>query len=607
MELLQRICDWVARTRYPAVPIALGLLLAIPTLWGGLHFDDYGIRIAILDQHVVEGVSGNPWQPFSFLDGDPVRNHKLMDYGFLPWWSHIECRAAFMRPLTGLTHAIDYRLLDRLPMLMHLHSLLWFALLIWAAAILYRRLMGPTMPAWIAALAALLFALDDAHGMPVGWLANRNGVLAGLFGVLTLVVYDRWRRDRWRPGALLAPMMLLAALLSKESGVCTGAYLAAYAVFLDRGKLSRRLMALLPCLMTGALWYSVYKASGFGTAHSTVYIDPAHDPIGFASRVISEGPILLLGQLGLPPSQVSLLCSTSVLWIYWLGSLAVLALIGALLVPLVARDRLARFFATGMVLSILPACSAFASDRLLMFVGIGAMGLVAMFLGGLKEEAAWMPFSKGFNRLAAWFLLLVHLLIAGLLFPVEAGAMKLMSAQTEGFHNTIPDDPRLADQTLVAVNSVSWLHNLALMQIRHYNGQSLPKRFLGLNSSSKAATFTRTDAHTLTVRPQGGFLPPRGDRHQALGAFSPVYVLQLIDLLFRGEDDRFEPGERIELTEVTITVTALTATGQPAEAEFRFHKPLEHPSLRWVRFTEDGYVPFQPPAIGQTVEVLHPL
>ena len=65
------------------------------------------------------------------------------------------------------------------PWLMHVHSLLWFGATIAIAAILYRRLMGP---GWVGGLAALVFALDDAHGSPAAWLANRNAVLGTLFG-----------------------------------------------------------------------------------------------------------------------------------------------------------------------------------------------------------------------------------------------------------------------------------------------------------------------------------------------------------------------------------------------------------------------------------------
>jgi hypothetical protein len=46
----------------------------------------------------------------------------------LPWWSDPTIHIDFARPLTALTHVLDYALWPGTPALRHLHSLLWFAL-----------------------------------------------------------------------------------------------------------------------------------------------------------------------------------------------------------------------------------------------------------------------------------------------------------------------------------------------------------------------------------------------------------------------------------------------------------------------------------------------
>ena len=102
---------------------------------------------------------------------------------------------------------------------MHLHSVTWFACLVWLIALLYQCLIG--IP-FVAGLAVLLYALDDAHGAPVAFLANRNAVVAATFGVLSVWLHDRWRRNGWSPGAMLSPLAFLAALLGGESGAATG-------------------------------------------------------------------------------------------------------------------------------------------------------------------------------------------------------------------------------------------------------------------------------------------------------------------------------------------------------------------------------------------------
>src|SRR5437879_2213784 len=116
---------------------------------------------------------------------------------------------------------------------MHLHSTLWMALLAIVVAAFYRRIFGAT---WTAGLAAILYAIDDGHGFTVGWLANRCSVMATTFGIAALVAHDRWRRNAWRPGAVLGPLALVAALLSSEEAVGLCGMLAAYTIAIDDGR-----------------------------------------------------------------------------------------------------------------------------------------------------------------------------------------------------------------------------------------------------------------------------------------------------------------------------------------------------------------------------------
>ncbi len=62
-------------------------------------------------------------------------------------------------------------------------------------------------------------------------------------------------------------------------------------------------------------------------------------------------------------------------------------------------------------------------------------------------------------------------------------------------------------------------------------------------------------------------------------------------------------GERVKLTGMTAEVTQLTDDGRPAEVRFRFDVPLEDPSLCWLCYRYDQFVPFTPPPIGQTVDI----
>ena len=228
----------------------LAMLLCAPSLWLGLQLDDEFHRAALAQPELPQ-ISRSWAELFVFIEGDEAMNRLAINMGFLPWWTHEGLRIAFFRPLTGLTHFLDYRVWPDFPWLMHLQSLVWLGGVMAAATFFYRRMLGFT---WIAGLAALLYAVDDAHGLPAVWLANRNALIGIFFGLLTLIAYDRWRRDGWWIGAILAPLTVLLGLLAKESTLAIFAYLIAYALFLDRGRWIARLCSLLPCAVIGALW-----------------------------------------------------------------------------------------------------------------------------------------------------------------------------------------------------------------------------------------------------------------------------------------------------------------------------------------------------------------
>ena len=174
------------------VPLALAVLaplLLLPALGAGWQFDDHFHRSRIAGYG-----DANPIQIFVPYDGDPARNLRQMEAGTLPWWASVDLHLAFLRYTSTLTTLLDYQLWPRHPAWMHLHSLLWLSAVVVAAALLYRIVLGTT---WVAGLAALLYAVDEAHSWPATYLANRNALIATSVGVLSIVCFIRWRQDAW--------------------------------------------------------------------------------------------------------------------------------------------------------------------------------------------------------------------------------------------------------------------------------------------------------------------------------------------------------------------------------------------------------------------------
>jgi hypothetical protein len=601
-RIAQGLRRWMQHPQLPWHLALLAMLLCAPSLWLGLQLDDHFHRAA-LTRPDWEFLSNPPDKLFAFIKGEEEVTREMVALGRLPWWTHERLRLSFYRPLTGLTHWLDYTIWPQFPWLMHLHSLLWLGAVVAAAAFLFRRML---IPVWIAGLAALLFAVDDAHGWPAVWLANRNTLIAGFFGILCLIAHDRWRKDGWRPGAILAPASFLLALLAKESAVAVGAYIFAYALFIERGALLRRLISILPCALVGLAWAVAYSRMGYGATGSGMYIDPATDPLAFGMALVRKVPLLLLGQwFGL--SDLNSVLSEQGVRIMWLAAMGFLAMMTVALIPLIRRDSLARFWTLGMLLSLPPVCATVSSDRLLMFAGIGGMGLLAQFMSGLWERADWLPVTPWWRRPArslGVLMVIAHLILAPISLTHVTTNIERFGNVMERAAASLPSDASIESQSLIIVNTPSnFLRSYAAL-IHGLKGLPFPESDYVLGSGIHAMEVRRPDEHTLLIRPEGGFLARPGSpvpgKEDELPLFDVRYIHQWFDRLYR-DDEPMPAGTRLELDGLTVEITKATEAGRPLEVAFRFHRKLEDPFFRWMKWENGGYVPFALPAVGETV------
>lgn len=579
-----KIRDRLLTSRYlPFFLAILAAVLILPALWTGWQLDDITHRYFLLHYPDIQGKERSPFELFSFLDGNPDRNHAMMDLGLLPWWTIEQLRLSFWRPLSSFTHWLDYALWPQSGELMHLQSLVWFGLLIAVVTLVYRRFMGFS---WVAGLAALLYAIDDAHGVSAGWLAGRNTLLGALFGVLVLFFHDRWRKEKWAVGAFLAPMCLLVGLLSGESALGVISYLVAYAIFLDDAPGRRRIATLAPYAAVTLVWLAAYAVGGHGTWGSGFYVDPLSEPIAFVRAMIERGPILLLDQWAFPPSSIYLFSPPGVLKAMWLWALVVIVVLVIMLLPLLRADRMARFWGVGMVLSIPLFCATMPHSRLLFFAGLGGMGLLAQWLEGYRNKVHWLPVHRGWRataRVFVVFMIFIHVVVAPILLPLNAVSAALAQPYLQDPAEQAQLGPGIAERDLVIVNPPIVFYATHFGAVRIINGLSVPRRMRILAPGLTPLHIDRPDDRTLVLRPEGGFLA------------SPF------DNVFRGSQYPMHAGERVALTTMTVEVTKLTQDGRPAEVAFHFSVPLEDPSLKWLQWMDDGYVRFEPPAVGTTI------
>jgi hypothetical protein len=578
-ELLQRVLS------HPGAQWAIfgaAMLLASSSLWLGLTADDHFHTIAVRDDPGVAGMARAPWDLFSFAK-DPATNRVLMEGGTFPWWTDPELVLSFFRPLSSLTLWLDRMLWPQSALLMHLHSMAWFALLLGAVCVVYRSLASSHKH---AVLALLLYAIDDARSMPIGWVAHRNALVALAPAFLALLAHHRWRTGGARLYAVLGPASLLVGLHAGESALQVCGYLFAYAVFLDRGSRLRRASSLLPYAIVVVAWRLLYDYLGYGALNSDIYIDPGREPWEFAQALVVRLPVLLLSQFALPFADLWEVYPMFASWLQpaVLGlSLLVLSALFMLLRPLLREDPRLRFWALGCVLATIPVCGTHPEDRVLSATSLGGAALVAGFLLALWEKS--YPRRTPFVLAAGSALWLIHLVLAPLLLPLRTLVIDQFEVLMVRADPSIARGPEASRKTVILLNPPVDFFAVYFPSFRAARGVTMPQHFRWLATGESELRVERVDDRSLKLTPAEGFLSSSSQR------------------MFRRADRRFKPNEVVRLSDVSFEVTRFGEDGRPAEVLARFHNQLESEAMQWLRWGKHGYVPFQLPRIGQSIVI----
>ena len=255
---------------WPLIALALAFTLALPTLGAGHMLDDH-LHMYVLDGNAYPGGPRGVWDLYHFSDGG-AGTLAAMDEGLYPWWSNPELRLAFLRPITSLWRAADHALFGQVAWPSHLGACLLWAGIALTAARMYRRFIGGAA----AGLAALLYAVDDAHALSILWIANRHALVSTALGLIALALHvGRKRPDRpsWASAGLL-----LLAMLGGESALGVVGYIVAYEVLGRAAAWKDRARAVAPHFAVLALWAVAYKLGGYGAGGNAFYVDPIRQP-----------------------------------------------------------------------------------------------------------------------------------------------------------------------------------------------------------------------------------------------------------------------------------------------------------------------------------------
>ncbi|HEX3595294.1 MAG TPA: hypothetical protein VHU80_09340 [Polyangiaceae bacterium] len=466
---------------------------------------------------------------------------------------------------------------------MHAENVLWYAALAAAVAALHARFMEPR---WLAGVSALFYAADDAHGHPVGWLMNRNAVMATFFAVAALWAYDRFRRDAWHLGAVLTALAFAVALGCAELSTCAVGYFVAHAAFVDRSRIRDRCFAALTWLIPLLMWAVVYRRLGYTTRGSGLYIHPVAAPIAYAFEVAERGSVLLMGQLAAPFSDTWTHAGAYAQGFIVFWAAMVLWLLSRVAWPLLRDVRAARFWLAGLILSLPPACATFPEDRLLLLAGVGAFPFIVLLAISLLERARRTPSRARGNRLLAVALLVLHGFVGPALLPSRSLHMKRYDARVRAAgESAFALAKGKSTDALFLVNGEDFYFTGMMGITRVARGERATLRMMTLAGTLESMTLRRLDDRRLEVRPRSGF------------------VSRVFDRLYWSRSTPFRRGSTLDLTGIDVTIAEVNQWGEPLSAVFAFALPLDSPVYHWVVWKGDRYERFVLPKIGASAVI----
>ena len=599
MSLIFRVKLILVHRYTPVWITSLAVLFVLSSINSGWFMDDYWHRLGYSNVPAVNSILKEnerlkgPMHAYSFLTGDVEQITRAQEHGFFPWWMDTSVTVCFWRPVTGLLLDLDYTFWPNNAAYMHIHSILWFAGLVFIAVILFRNIMGAT---WAAGLAALLFAIDDSHAGPVAFLANRHTLLAVFWGVITLWSFDHWRKSGlWRWGGFSC-LAFLIGLLSSEGGIAIIAFLLSYLLFLDAKPLSQKWAALLPYSVLILGWRLLYNYLGYGAIGNELYVDPIREPWFFVLCAIERVPILLLGLTGYPPSQLYIAFSNQAVRVYCLAAYGILIVLGLLSYPFWKDCKISRFWLAGMILAVIPLCSALPGNRNMGIAALGASGFMAqVFSNFLSERFILMPVR--IQRGLYWIGIVVGAFLNLVLYPLEllTTPTLLKNLQQQFVKSTIfPGwDSSIEQKDIVVVNSPMGLFGSVSQGLRLLDNLPIPAHTWVLSPELEPYRFLYLDEKTCIISRDYGFLPPADSRYRSTSSlFNHIgftNVLRRFNRLIVNRKTRFPLGEQHHLQGVTITVNSVTDDGRPKEIQYSFSRNLNDQSLLWYTWNKKTF------------------
>jgi hypothetical protein len=239
-------------------------------------------------------------------------------------------------------------------------------------------------------------------------------------------------------------------------------------------------------------------------------------------------------------------------------------------------NRTAAFFGTGMAISIIPFTLGFISDRLLLWAGLGAAGLLGE-LFTVQSARSGKP-----QRISAKTLLVFNTALSLMLFiPTPLLALFSWEKGAVALEKNVPKE------NTVFLNLSKGFALLYGPAIRCEKGGEWPAHFYNLYGGMDTVTIKRTGERTILAATTKGWFATQYERSR------------------RPKQLYFEKGDSINLQLMTATIQEVTTDKRPLKVSFTFKKDLSE--FVWMQWTKVGPQRCKLPEIGGEMRLFAPL
>lgn len=591
---------WQTR-RVVGLVILFTALFYVPSIVCGFFADDWLHRLA-LDQ--LPDIFNEQINLFGLIRStDEVIAFKR--FGLAPWWTDLDVRINFWRPIPSITHWLEYRAFGHSTIAAHLISIAFYA----CSVFLVYRLLSRYLTAGIPlVLGVLVYAVDDAHALNIVWIANRNETIGGIFVLLALLAFLRHREEGGLKYGFLTLLAYIGALLSKESGLILPLFVLAHIVVFPEKpgqSLVARVRPFLGWLVAlGAISivflyvYFVVLKHGANTAY---YLNPGKNPALWAANFFRSGfyhAVILA--TGVP---LHVLSSTPIR-----DYPAAAALLGAMTVGFwilvwkwLRTDRPLRFFVLTMIAGQVIVTTSFPDPRNLLLPSIGFAYVVArVFEEALKRFEAT---KDRFSRAVSWSIVGLHLVLAPILCQVciyvvgtfngRFSAISSSLAETIDYKNLPPEKFEVFflnwHQREVTALYGLYLRRVLPTGISDYEPITHNPKLTYLDKLYQGLGGEKIHYHSLSYAVEGVDVRIENEHELTIRPKRGSYFPTVFELLYT-TGKGWHVGQTFEPGPYKATIEKMSAEGDVTEVRFTFPEPLSSPRYYFMRWTGEKFV-----------------